>query len=563
MKTKKLIILIIALILVMFPYVPISADGEKQGVVDIRIITQEDLQNQINGLGKDGGVVKLSNDIELSSSLIFPMNNPITIDGDGHALTLKPGTDSRHISVSADNHHIVLKNLRLKGNGLNDIGGGISVNGSVTLDNCVVENNYAPNGGGIICTNGTVTLRNATKIVNNKGYSYGGGVYVSSNGFLMATDSVISDNRAARGGGIFATGGSTGNYSILLDYCSLENNRAATTGNDLVTGGAIATEGGNTEAKVLNSTFKNNYSENSGGAIRAGGLLELENTSFKGNKSDYVGGALYLEAGLNVKGGEFSGNQTTECGGAIYADDNAMPNINIQGVEFTDNKADRIIVWDGDNMEHEAFAIYKTLLDEGKVTTGGNSQPPNDHPVYGDRQLTNIFNNYDVNVYTKWPLTFHLAGGSWQQRGDDQPYTLEFETDEKVALDDTPVREGHTFDGWYTEQEAGERVELDALVLAQPQELYARWISDPQPEPEPEKPKFKVVFELSRSDEVMEVVVEQGGKLTEPMVEYTNHRVQGWYIDDGDTAWDFENDTVQRDMRLVAYWERIRYPVFD
>lgn len=566
MKTKKLLIIIIALILILFPYVPISAGGENRGMVDTQISTQEELQKTINGFGREGGVVKLSQDLELGSALYFPLDYPITIDGNGHALTLAPGTDTRHISISADNRHITLKNLRLKGHGPNDIGGGISVNGSVTIDNCVIEQNYAPNGGGIISTNGSVTLRNATKVVNNKGYNYGGGIYISSNGFLLATDSVISDNKASRGGGVYITGGSTGSNSALLEYCELNNNKAATTGNDMVTGGAIATEGSNTEIRLTSCVLKDNYSENSGGAIKAGGHLVLDNCKLKGNKSEYVGGALYLESSSAIKGGEISGNETVECGGAIYADDNAIKLLNINGTEFGGNKAERGMMLTDADMEYEAFKIYKELMEAGSVLFQSCSQPPANHTEYGGQEMPHIFNNYDVNVYTKWPITFHIADATWERRGGGEPYEMHFDTDEKVALDDKPVREGYTFEGWYTEIEAGERVDVDALFLATPLTVYARWSSidqPPQPEeqqPEPEKKMFTVTWALSGSSETREIKVEQGSKLTEPQVDYAHHKVHGWYIDDGDQVWDFNTDTVERDILLKAYWERVSYP---
>ena len=71
-----------------------------------------------------------------------------------------------------------------------------------------------------------------------------------------------------------------------------------------------------------------------------------------------------------------------------------------------------------------------------------------------------------------WPIvTFDANGGTWSS-GEDMHY-VKIQTDtEKVAAESTPVRNGYTFLGWYTDD--GNRADFEDTVFG-PKTLYAHW----------------------------------------------------------------------------------------
>lgn len=71
-----------------------------------------------------------------------------------------------------------------------------------------------------------------------------------------------------------------------------------------------------------------------------------------------------------------------------------------------------------------------------------------------------------------WPVvTFDANGGAWSS-GETMHY-VKIQTDtEKVAAESTPVRNGYTFLGWYTDD--GNRADFEDTVCG-PKTLYAHW----------------------------------------------------------------------------------------
>ncbi len=103
----------------------------------------------------------------------------------------------------------------------------------------------------------------------------------------------------------------------------------------------------------------------------------------------------------------------------------------------------------------------------------------------------------DQTLYARWTADFV------QNEEPTQPerYTVYFDANEgsvstshktvtqgeKYGSLPTPVWQGYTFDGWYTDIYTGYRVwPSDTVDLNGDQTLYAQWIKDPEPAPEPE-----------------------------------------------------------------------------
>jgi hypothetical protein len=155
----------------------------------------------------------------------------------------------------------------------NDIGGGISNSGTLTLTNATISGNSAPYlGGGIYnFQRGTVTITNTTIFGNSAnssggGTSAGGGIF-NDHGAVTITNSTISSNSANLGGGIYGQ-----NSTVTLTSTTISGNSSDREGGGIY---------------------------NSSGTINAGSTIIAKNTA--PNRPD-VGFSLTSQ-GFNLIGG--------------------------------------------------------------------------------------------------------------------------------------------------------------------------------------------------------------------------------------------------------------------
>ena len=133
---------------------------------------------------------------------------------------------------------------------------------TVTLMGMTITHGSGAFGGGVAVINATLELWN-TIVVSNQATEQGGGVYlITSSGTHKITRSVITQNRAALGGGI-AVGGET---TALVTDCTVARNTAGQRG-----GGVW---------------------------VQAPSFVEITGTSVTDNASDQDGGGMYLDSGL-------------------------------------------------------------------------------------------------------------------------------------------------------------------------------------------------------------------------------------------------------------------------
>ncbi|MCL2381795.1 MAG: SUMF1/EgtB/PvdO family nonheme iron enzyme [Treponema sp.] len=130
-----------------------------------------------------------------------------------------------------------------------------------------------------------------------------------------------------------------------------------------------------------------------------------------------------------------------------------------------------------------------------------------------------------------------------------------------VVQDPGPLtREGHAFDGWYTDPAltnqwifATDRItHPDAIIGMDPFYLYAKWVPN----------IYIVTFDanggtpaLGRQDIV------HGERAGRPDVTRPGMVLTGWFTDAGAVPWDFDANTVTRTMSLHARWETATYTV--
>lgn len=117
---------------------------------------------------------------------------------------------------------------------------------------------------------------------------------------------------------------------------------------------------------------------------------------------------------------------------------------------------------------------------------------------------------------------------------------------------DTPVREGYTFDGWYTTPVSGGEAVTTNTVFTGNRTVYARWSKNEVPKPE----EVTVTFNTHDGTAISPIKINKGETVTAPNAPTKDGFVfDGWYKDkDCKTAWDFANDTVSENITLHAKW---------
>ena len=218
----------------------------------------------ITGVGSE--VILIDQEVSIYGGLnpTFTVQDSMTvIDGEGarRGITIAQFLDVELESFSIEN-------------GSATQGGGIYVEGNLSLVNSVVTNNDAVDGGGIY---GTTVLSGLdvinSNVSNNTATDEGGGLY---NNYRLANivSSTISSNTADFGGGIFIRGFYEAGIGTYIEESTIRSNSA----ND--NGGGIYTKG---TTHIAQSTISENT--NGGGIEVADGVLHLVNSTLSGNSS--------------------------------------------------------------------------------------------------------------------------------------------------------------------------------------------------------------------------------------------------------------------------------------
>jgi len=167
----------------------------------------------------------------------------------------------------------------------------------------------------------------------------------------------------------------------------------------------------------------------------------------------------------------------------------------------------------------------------------------------------------DITLYAGWEeaepekkvykVTFELQG-----HGADLK-VIEIKEGDKISEPDVPVAEGYKFTGWYKDAECTTAWNFESDTVEGDITLYAGW-EEAETEPIPEEKVYKVTFDLQgHGADLKAVEIKEGDKISEPEApEVEGYKFTGWYKDaECTTAWNFETDTVERDITLYAGWE--------
>ena len=491
---KSLLTVLSILILFVFITSASAADSNEAHVLSIdestNIITQNDIYTMNESSFSDltdeienaGTTLDLTKDYAFNNAT--DNNTGILISKDnfvlnGNGFTIDGKNQSRIFNITANN--VTLNNLVLI-NGNSDRGAAIRANGTLTLNNITFINNNASIGGAIGLFENVTLICNNSKFIDNSGER--GTIFIQK-GKLNLYNAYLTSKKFAKAGQIYGHTDSSINIenttfeNILTNYspavylttskARIINSKFNNLKANISAGATSLREGGElyiencefintTSSKnagaifvditgytsstgnvtILNSLFKDTYSEFGGAYIQLGGKLWLNNTEFINNNATCNGGAVYLsfvESAINnctfdSNVAELNDNYLT-CGGAIYSD---ISTLNITDSRFISNTAavgNAIYAYDTSyNIKNSLFenninAIYSVFDKECslKNNTFINDDISINNTLYetmvAGEGLKLILINNTIDVDTL-PSKFDLRDWGWMSTVRDQ-----------------------------------------------------------------------------------------------------------------------------------------------
>ena len=287
-----------------------------------------------NQTGGGGAIYNSAGTINVGDNVSFIdnyINNDYNPDGSGsNSYTSAGGAIS---SWGSGTVNITGENVRFEENGLNSETGNPSwsYGGALYIDTAgdkqavlnigkgtVFENNQSAVGGAIYMGGTDAEITGAQFTGNKTDYGSGGTIYVYGGPVAGATETTKSD--------------------ITITDTTFEDNYSG------YSGGAISNRiyGNYDDSKITitGSTFEGNYANAQddyagGGAIENRGTIVVSGSEFNDNSAAKEGGAIINWGATEITGSTFDGNEA-ESGGAIY---NYTQNLTIQDTTFTNNTA--------------------------------------------------------------------------------------------------------------------------------------------------------------------------------------------------------------------------------
>jgi hypothetical protein len=197
-------------------------------------------------------------------------------------------------------------------------GGGIRNSGKLTISDSLIRNNTAAHGGGIYHTTGTLTIERTTVADNRATASdatnipEGGGAILATGSLVVRDSSVENNTSQSLGGGLSIFPG-TADESIQIERSLIVGNSAD------VGGGGVHVDGTNMALIVINnSTLSANHAGHAGGGISGlnmKGRVALRASTIAGNSAVSGGGIRLKEVeATNVI---FANNSDSNC---IFSD---------------------------------------------------------------------------------------------------------------------------------------------------------------------------------------------------------------------------------------------------
>ena len=199
---------------------------------------------ELTTAGTNGGSVRLTDNITLTTTLVISAGKEVTIDLNGHTLSrglTSSGGSKGHVIEVQQNATLTINDQATGGTitgGYSDCGGGIYNRGTVTISGGTISGNHATTNGGAICNRGVMTITGGT--ISSNESPDGGAIYNEKDGSnnyigeLTITGGAICDNTAAAHGG----GAITNKGTLTITGGTITGNQCATNGGGIWTGSA-------------------------------------------------------------------------------------------------------------------------------------------------------------------------------------------------------------------------------------------------------------------------------------------------------------------------------------
>jgi len=280
----------------------------------------------------------------------------------------------------------------------------VTANGTAlatVLDGFTVTGGQAPVGaGGGVYINGSLTIANC-RIVNNSA-NYGGGVFQEGTGRVNVISSLVERNHSGyQGGGLYINGD-----AALTDTLVLTN----TAGGD---GGGLTDWAGRTD--LTGGMFAANSAGNNGGGVNANNSVSISGTQFISNTAgQYGGGLLQWNAGytVTVANARFERNRANQDGGGLWVHGNATAT----NVVVMDNFANA--QGSGTLLKGSVSRFLQTTIARNTGGDGSGISVINDGATYSTLALTNtILVSQTVGITATAGNTVTLNGVLWFGNG--------------------------------------------------------------------------------------------------------------------------------------------------
>ncbi len=219
----------------------------------------------------------LFDDLDIKGNLVIEAKDKGTVTIDG-------GGIGRIFDIVSQDANVSLNNLILQ-NGKEKEGGAIRNLGVLTVKDCEIKNNQA-----------------------QQGYSFGGGIYNENS--LTVINSLIADNKASTGGGIYNGYGGNVNGTAVISNSVIKNN-SATNG-----GGIENTENMN----LTDSSIIGNKASDYAGGLENSGTVSITHSLISGNEAISGGGGVAntYDGTLDIENSTITKNVSKAKGNAIY-----------------------------------------------------------------------------------------------------------------------------------------------------------------------------------------------------------------------------------------------------
>lgn len=157
--------------------------------------------------------------------------------------------------------------------------------------------------------------------------------------------------------------------------------------------------------------------------------------------------------------------------------------------------------------------------------------------------------NEDILLEAEWEENVHTITFFYYEGKEE---TEEVTDGDKLDEPASAVREGFTFDAWYTDEAHTKKYNFD-LAVKNDLTLYANWFND-------EATYFDVTYNYNYegAPDSRVVPVEENSKAAKPADPVrADYKFLGWFTAaDGETEYDFDT-AVTADVEIFAHWEQV------